>query len=54
MRQPSLHELLGIADQEAEERLPEGLEVYDLFCGAGGFSCGAVLAGYRVAFACDA
>lgn len=30
-----------------------GLEVYDLFCGGGGFSCGAELAGCRVVFACD-
>ena len=38
----------------AEEELDcSGSEVYDLFCGAGGFSAGAVLAGCRVAFACD-
>ncbi len=54
MRQPSLREVLGTAAQEREEGLPEGLEVYDLFCGAGGFSCGAEFAGCRVAFACDA
>jgi site-specific DNA-cytosine methylase len=29
------------------------LEVYDLFCGAGGFSAGARDAGCRVVFACD-
>ena len=29
------------------------MEVYDLFCGAGGFSTGAVAAGAVVAYACD-
>lgn len=29
-------------------------DVFDLFCGAGGFSTGARAAGYTVAFACDA
>lgn len=29
------------------------VQVYDLFCGAGGFSTGAVAAGCKVAFACD-
>jgi DNA (cytosine-5)-methyltransferase 1 len=28
-------------------------EVFDLFCGAGGFSAGAAQAGCRIAFACD-
>ena len=33
---------------------PEGgVDVFDLFCGAGGFSQGAVQAGHRVVFACD-
>ena len=38
MRQQSLAELLGT--REPDVCAPEGLEVYDLFCGAGGFSCG--------------
>jgi len=29
------------------------LEVWDLFCGAGGFSCGATMAGCTVVFGCD-
>ena len=49
MRQPSLQELLG--GQEPPQQV--GLEVYDLFCGAGGFSCGSTMAGCRVVFACD-
>jgi DNA (cytosine-5)-methyltransferase 1 len=28
-------------------------EIFDLFCGIGGFSCGAKQAGHRVVFACD-
>ena len=32
---------------------PDAPEVYDLFCGAGGFSEGARAAGYHVALACD-
>jgi DNA (cytosine-5)-methyltransferase 1 len=51
MRQQSLAELLDA--REPDVCVPEGLEVYDLFCGAGGFSCGAELAGCRVVFACD-
>ena len=52
MRQQSLGELLGSREPDACV-VPEGLEVYDLFCGAGGFSCGSELAGCRVVFACD-
>ena len=49
MRQPTLAQVLN------SERSDSGrcLEVYDLFCGAGGFSAGAAAAGCRVAFACD-
>ncbi len=52
MRQQSLRVLFGVCD---DTPLPEDgtLEVYDLFCGAGGFSCGATTAGCKVAFACD-
>lgn len=51
MRQLSIPELLaspprGIAPTEA-------LDVYDIFCGCGGFSHGAARAGHRVAFAAD-
>ena len=52
MRQPTLHQLLGGARDVEESGTP--LEVYDLFAGAGGFSCGAAAAGCRVVFACDA
>lgn len=31
----------------------EEVEVVDLFCGAGGFSCGAALSGHRIVLACD-
>ena len=62
MKQPSLHELLlrrastagAGADADPSVSSPTApLEVYDLFAGAGGFSCGAALAGCRVVFACD-
>lgn len=53
MHQQSIHELLRTDAPGTEDELPKGQEVYDLFCGAGGFSCGAALAGCRVAFACD-
>lgn len=32
----------------------DGLEVFDVFSGGGGFSCGATAAGCKVVFACDA
>lgn len=55
MRQLTL-ETLFVAPQRThkDQRTENGLEVYDLFCGAGGFSCGARDAGCRVVFACDA
>jgi DNA (cytosine-5)-methyltransferase 1 len=50
MKQLSLSHMFGAAREDAPV---DGLEVYDLFCGAGGFSCGAVAAGCKVVFACD-
>jgi DNA (cytosine-5)-methyltransferase 1 len=52
MHQPSLHQLLGIAPPTSTRR--GGLRVIDLFCGGGGFSCGAVQAGCDVILAVDA
>ncbi len=51
MRQQTLWSALGL--QRSESYCTDDLDVYDLFCGAGGFSTGAVAAGCRVAFACD-
>lgn len=52
MRQRSLFELLPRpGERPAQQRRPP--EVFDLFCGAGGFSEGARQAGCPVAFACD-
>jgi DNA (cytosine-5)-methyltransferase 1 len=51
MRQPSLFEVLGASTRTTEAT--DGLEVYDFFCGAGGFSEGARQAGHRVVWACD-
>ena len=50
MRQPTLSACLALAPEDAPEAPPE---IWDLFCGAGGFSAGAVLAGCRIALACD-
>ena len=53
MRQLSLRASLG-CDEERSACMDNGtIEVWDLFCGAGGFSEGARAAGCRVAFACD-
>ena len=53
MRQLSLRASLG-CDEERSACIDNGtIEVWDLFCGAGGFSEGARAAGCRVAFACD-
>ena len=52
MRQYSLRELFCPHVSRAEGQ-SNGLEVFDLFCGGGGFSCGAMAAGCRVVFACD-
>ena len=53
MRQPSLHQLLGVAPPERERASAGALEVYDFFAGAGGFSEGARQAGHTVAWMCD-
>jgi DNA (cytosine-5)-methyltransferase 1 len=54
MRQPTLEALFGVpSTARTDGAAPDALEVYDLFCGAGGFSEGARAAGCRVAFACD-
>lgn len=45
-----MHQTTLFVEHEPDLR---GVEVWDLFCGAGGFSAGATLAGCRVAFACD-
>ena len=45
-----MHQTTLVTDEELDCK---GVEVYDLFCGAGGFSTGAALAGCRIAFACD-
>lgn len=50
--QRSLHSFFG--SQQHEHGVDNDTEVWDLFCGAGGFSCGARSAGIKVAFACDA
>ena len=53
MRQLSLDALFGTGEREVV-RLNDGrLEVFDLFCGGGGFSCGSTLAGCRVVWASD-
>ena len=53
MAQRTLYEMLGIENSRVQPADSGALEVYDLFCGAGGFTCGAEAAGCRVAFACD-
>lgn len=53
MRQLTLHGLFECKTSKVERTCDDLLEVYDLFCGAGGFSTGALAAGCRVAFACD-
>lgn len=53
MRQLTLRTLFGCATEDVARTSGELLEVWDLFCGAGGFSTGAMAAGCRVAFACD-
>ena len=50
MRQLALTEILATKEQS---KLCEKLPVYDIFCGAGGFSCGAAAAGCKIAYACD-
>lgn len=50
MKQPTIASLLGVGPTTKDG---ENLEIYDLFCGAGGFSQGAKEAGHRVVYACD-
>ena len=53
MRQLSLAALFG-GQAQGLEQPPDGcLPVFDLFCGGGGFSCGAEAAGCKVVWACD-
>lgn len=51
MRQLAVADWLGLSGRE--DRSSAGVEVYDLFCGAGGFSEGARQAGCTIVFACD-
>lgn len=54
LRQLTVAGLFGYKTSLEETQNVDGkLEVYDLFCGAGGFSTGAAAAGCHVAFACD-
>jgi len=53
MRQLTLRGLIEYVDRYEVSMHTDTLEVYDLFCGAGGFSTGARAAGCHVAFACD-
>lgn len=53
MEQPSIFEFWQPKRRSSEERLIPSLEIFDLFCGAGGFSTGSELAGAPVTFACD-
>ena len=54
LRQQDIASMFGAPRPGIAAVLPAGgVEVFDLFCGAGGFSQGAVQAGHRVVFACD-
>ena len=53
MRQPTVESLWGRGGVIHTSEHDGELEVFDLYCGAGGFSAGAIQAGCRVAFACD-
>lgn len=54
LHQCDLAAMLGAPRPSIGAILPDGgVEVFDFFCGAGGFSQGAVQAGHRVVFACD-
>ena len=53
MRQPTLRGTLGLPEPRVPRADDDLVEVYDLFCGAGGFTTGAVQAGCRVVYACD-
>ena len=51
MKQTSLKQLFG--KQRTPERGDVSLDVIDLFCGCGGFTTGAVMAGCSVSLVCD-
>ena len=51
MKQTSLRQLFGKDSAPKKEDVP--VTVIDLFCGCGGFTTGAVIAGCRVSLACD-
>lgn len=53
MRQPTLRHALGLTEPSVPRGDDDQVEVYDLFCGAGGFTTGAVQAGCRVVYGCD-
>lgn len=52
LRQRSLREVLCNVNP-GSAAVVDVVQVTDLFCGAGGFSCGATMAGCNVVFACD-
>lgn len=54
MRQPTIGACLGHPDVPIRRAEDGTLEVWDLFCGGGGFSAGAKRAGCTVVYACDA
>lgn len=53
MRQPTLSQIFGLGQATNPRECGDALEVFDLYCGAGGFSTGAREAGCNVVFACD-
>ena len=52
MNQLTLKTLWGLGDDSVESTA-SCLDIYDFFCGCGGFGQGCVQAGHRVVFACD-
>ena len=54
MYQPTLRACLGHSDESITRPEDGPLEVYDLFCCAGGFTTGSKNAGCKVVYACDA
>ena len=52
MHQTTLEALWGSGDDSVESTAAR-LDVFDFFCGCGGFSEGCIQAGHRVVFACD-
>lgn len=53
MKQLTLAAVLGFESDSGANAADRVLEVFDLYCGAGGFSTGARDCGCRVVFACD-